>query len=105
MKSLLVLCAACAAGLLFAAPSFAKTSSQAARAVRTAATDTSPSTTAVSPAAAASGYVEVCKQSGTPGVTGSFSFTIDGIETAVTVGTGLCSAPMAVPAGQVAVTE
>lgn len=50
------------------------------------------------------GYVEVCKASGTAPVTGSFSFTVNG-QSAGPVNVGECSAPMAVPAGTATIAE
>jgi hypothetical protein len=50
------------------------------------------------------GYLEICKASGSPAVTGPFSFLING-QNAVTVNVGECSAPMVVPAGNVGVAE
>src|SRR5881398_3246960 len=50
------------------------------------------------------GFVEVCKASGSPAVTGSFSFSVND-STPVSVGVGECSAPMEVPAGTATVAE
>src|SRR3954451_13621874 len=50
------------------------------------------------------GFVEVCKASGSPAVTGSFSFSVNA-GAPVSVGVGECSAPMEVPAGTATVAE
>lgn len=104
MKSLLVLCAACVAGLLLAAPSFATTARHAAHAAAMDMNTGSTGSTGTSPGNASSGYIEICKTGGA-GVSGTFSFSVSGMSSPVSVGTGLCSAPMAVAAGPVTVTE
>jgi hypothetical protein len=50
------------------------------------------------------GYVEICKRSGTPPVTGSFSFTVNG-RSVGSVNVGECSAPIEVPAGTATIAE
>jgi hypothetical protein len=54
-----------------------------------------------------SGWIELCKYAayGNPWTAGDFTFTISGVAKPVTVLTGTCSAPIAVPAGPVTVTE
>jgi hypothetical protein len=57
-------------------------------------------------AQAATGYLEICKRSAaTNPVSGTFSFRIDNNATPVVVGTGGCSAPIQVAAGNHTVTE
>ena len=51
-----------------------------------------------------SGYVEICKASGTPGVSGTFSFLIND-EISATANAGECTAPIAVPDGTASIEE
>jgi hypothetical protein len=50
------------------------------------------------------GYVEVCKATGTPAVSGTFSFTVNGHSTGP-INVGECSAPIAVRAGTATIVE
>jgi hypothetical protein len=50
------------------------------------------------------GYLEVCKASSSPIVTGPFSFSVNG-GSAIAVNVGECSAPMIVPAGTATIHE
>ena len=76
MKRMLVLLAGMIAAAIFVVPAFAQ----------------------------GSGYVEICKASGTPGVSGTFSFLING-EISATANAGECTAPIAVPEGTATVAE
>jgi hypothetical protein len=52
------------------------------------------------------GYLEICKQAAPgPPLTGSFTYTITGVLTPVTVQAGYCSPPLEVPAGTLLITE
>jgi hypothetical protein len=52
------------------------------------------------------GFIEVCKAStGTPAVTGTFSFTVSGVSGTFTAPVGFCTGRITVPAGTVTVTE
>lgn len=62
---------------------------------------------AVAPTAQATdtGYLEVCKAASGSGVTGTFEFTVAGVQTKVTAPVGQCSTPVKVKAGSVLITE
>jgi hypothetical protein len=76
MKRILVLVAGMIAAAIFVVPAFAQ----------------------------GTGFVEICKASGSPGVTGTFSFMINGSISA-TADAGECTAPIAVPDGTATVVE
>jgi len=76
MKRILVLVAGMIAAAIFVVPAFAQ----------------------------GTGFVEICKASGSPGVTGTFSFLINGSISA-TADAGECTAPIAVPDGTATVVE
>src|SRR4051794_7555435 len=76
MKRILVLVAGMIAAAIFVVPAFAQ----------------------------GSGFVEICKASGSPGVTGTFSFLINGSISA-TARAGECTAPIAVPEGTATILE
>jgi carboxypeptidase N regulatory subunit len=62
-----------------------------------------PAVLAVTQAAAASGFLEICKEADGPSVSGDFAFDVGGRTVVVPV--GACSAPVDVPAGTVTVVE
>src|SRR3954452_5681991 len=76
MKRILVLVAGMIAAAIFVVPAFAQ----------------------------GTGFVEICKASGSPGVTGTFSFLVNGSISA-TARAGECTAPIAVPEGTATILE
>lgn len=78
MKRIIVLLVGTIAAAVFAVPAFAHDTTQ--------------------------GYVEVCKASGSPAVSGTFSFSVNG-GSDVLVQAGACTAPILVPAGTATIEE
>jgi hypothetical protein len=64
-----------------------------------------PAAYAATAAPPPAGFVTICKAAASPAVTGSYTFTVSGIKTPVTVAVGKCSAPIKTTDRRVTITE